>query len=383
MNYRRLAGCRITSKEDKMARRWQAAAVLLVLTLVLILMLACAPKPAPSPTPSPSPSPTPSPSPSPKPEVTISFLAGSLGGLGNALTYGLTDLINKNSDWLRATTVETGGSIENARTLSEEPEKRKTFAYYSTNWSEYQAKIGDPPFTKPYTTGTYIAKFADVLSVMCTRDPSIKTAMDFVGKRVAIGGPGKADSVLMEMVMKYGWGIWDKVNVELLDFEPAKDALIDGVIDVALAGSSVAVPGETADKPKKVVGNPTSNELIDRVKPYVADQDKAALDKAREATGYPIFWVEVPAGTFGPNQTEPVGSHGFTLLWVADQEMDEEVAYEITRIIYEHADQFGEYHAGGKAVTRDSLAAILGTTEADFHPGAVKFYKEHGVKIGG
>jgi TRAP-type uncharacterized transport system substrate-binding protein len=62
--------------------------------------------------------------------------------------------------------------------------------------------------------------------------------------------------------------------------------------------------------------------------------------------------------------------------------MDQEVVYEVCRVIYENSSRFGQVHAVGKGMTKDRLAAIPVFTESDFHPGAVKFYKEHGIKIG-
>ncbi len=61
--------------------------------------------------------------------------------------------------------------------------------------------------------------------------------------------------------------------------------------------------------------------------------------------------------------------------------MPEDIVYEITKTIYENAEKFGSYHAVGKGVTKDNVAT-LSYPEEMFHPGAVRFYREHGIKIG-
>ena len=57
-------------------------------------------------------------------------------------------------------------------------------------------------------------------------------------------------------------------------------------------------------------------------------------------------------------------------------DLDEEVVYNITKTIFENQTDLIAGNAHGREVTLDT--ALQGVT-VDFHPGAVKYYKEKGI----
>jgi hypothetical protein len=318
----------------------------------------------------------------PKAKVTIEMGSSKIGSLGYVLIHATTELINKNSTWLRATFVETTGITENLKILAEEPARRKSFAHYAEVFTKQQAALGDRPFNRPYKTNKIIARMATMLTVIVTLDPKIKTVRDLIGKRISVGPKGISTYWHAYRILQDGYGIWDKVKPEYIGFTQGKDALLNGLIDATIQGSGIRKPGKSPFRPKVVSLTPAGRELKSRKKPYIVSYDKAYIDKARKKSGYPVYWVEIPAGTWGPNQPNPVGGELSNMTWSCDIEMPEEVVYEITRIIYENSAKFGDYHPIGKSITKVAMANVPGVTEADFHPGAVKFYKEHGIKIG-
>lgn len=318
----------------------------------------------------------------PKPTVTIQFGSSKIGSIGYVLTHATTELINKNSPWLRATFVETTGITENLRILAEEPARRKSFAHYAEVFTIHQAALGDKPFRKPYKTNRIIARMVTNLTVIVTLNPNIKTIKDLVGKRLSVGPKGISIYWHAYRILNDGYGVWDDIKTEYLGFTQGKNALINGLIDASIQGNGVARSGPTPDKPKLVIPAPAGKELRERKKPFIVSYDRAVIDRVRKETGYPLYYVELPPGTWGKHQTKPVGGELSVMTWSCDLEMPDEVVYEITRIIYENAAKFKDYHAAGRSINKAELANIAGTTEKDFHPGAVKFYKEHGVKIG-
>ncbi|UCF57437.1 MAG: hypothetical protein JSW15_02920, partial [Deltaproteobacteria bacterium] len=127
---------------------------------------------------------------------------------------------------------------------------------------------------------------------------------------------------------------------------------------------------------------PTLRELMATKEVYffnVPAEDVRVLSKK---SGMPVYPTIVPAGAIGPKQANPIHSYGHSLSWWADKEMDEEIVYEITKTIYEHADKF-EQVAGvqGKFINRKTMPKI-GVPEGLFHPGALKFYRQKGIKVG-
>lgn len=70
------------------------------------------------------------------------------------------------------------------------------------------------------------------------------------------------------------------------------------------------------------------------------------------------------------------------VMWAADERVDEDIIYEVTRILYERAGRgdFAVWHAMGSNLNDEFLPTYLFSEEL-MHPGAVKYYKEQGIKL--
>jgi TRAP transporter TAXI family solute receptor len=300
-----------------------------------------------------------------------SFLFGSSAFV---ICQGIADLINKHSSSLRASSIETKGTITNAMTLARQPEKRKTTLIYTVVEAQQWAKMGEEPFKKPYPSLRAVVNFMKVQDAFVTFDKNIKMFGDLAGKRVAVGGPGTSASRFTLARLKHGWGILDKVKVEYLGFAASKNALIDRRVDAAFAG--VIGVGD------RWVPAPSTVELLSQPKDlYWISDTEEALKRAREKTGWPIFYGVMPAGTLGPKQPKSYRMSLHYVYWGVDAEMGDEVVTEICRIFWEYADQFKNYHKGGAAIKRPTMAKIP-VSRQDFHPAALKFYQSKGIKIG-
>jgi TRAP transporter TAXI family solute receptor len=62
---------------------------------------------------------------------------------------------------------------------------------------------------------------------------------------------------------------------------------------------------------------------------------------------------------------------------VARAEMEEAMAYQITKVIFDNLKDIERAHAKGKELT---LATALTGMSVPLHPGAEKFFKEKGIK---
>jgi TRAP-type uncharacterized transport system substrate-binding protein len=80
-------------------------------------------------------------------------------------------------------------------------------------------------------------------------------------------------------------------------------------------------------------------------------------------------------------QREPFPCSRFANGWFADVGMSDDVVYEVCRIIYENYKEFWPYHVSMKGLHPEYMPK-LAATEAEYHPGAIKFYKEKGLEIG-
>jgi len=309
--------------------------------------------------------------PAPKEQVNIDILTSKAGGAGYVMSFALADIINKTHPWLRMRGIETTGIAENVKTLAAEPEKRPNTVIFANAGAVHQATVGDPPYEVSYDTLRAIALFNPARLFWVTLDPNLKTPRDLVGKKVGLFPSGSPSNVQWQAMVQYGFGVDPKdIDWVFTPLGPGIDALADGRVDATWALASPA--------PLNTPVPPLAKLMAVRDVYFIGFSEEGAK-ASRERTGYPTYVARVPAGTYSPGQQE-LFAHIQLLSWWADVKMDKDVVYEITKTIYENVGKFADYHALGKTMTQTSIAQM--GTEDMFHPGAIKFYKEKGVKIG-
>jgi TRAP-type uncharacterized transport system substrate-binding protein len=57
------------------------------------------------------------------------------------------------------------------------------------------------------------------------------------------------------------------------------------------------------------------------------------------------------------------------------------VVYEVVKTVYENIPAFHDAHANMKVMSPEVMAFLPVSSEDEIHPGALKFYKEHNIKI--
>ena len=305
-------------------------------------------------------------------KVSIQILALRFGTLGYASSFALADLINKRSTWLRATAIETKGTIANARTLAEETLRRKNTVILNSLSVQHMAKNAKPPFRSPYHGLRALSLAYRVAGCLVTLDPNIKTGKDLIGKKVGIGKKGSTSALWPEVILKYGWEVWDKLkSVQYLGYKESYDALRGGTLDAALFNN--VIPGISAPAVKEFIASVPAF--------YTLSVPPEIIDKARRKSGLPIYPASIAARAISQKQKSPYAGFSFTIGWWADKELPDNIAYEIARIIYEDYKMLWGYHAGLKGITHETMALAAGK-EQEFHSGAIKFFNEKGMKVG-
>jgi hypothetical protein len=241
----------------------------------------------------------------------------------------------------------------------------------------YEPEVGYPPFKKPYKGLKDIAVIGFVCNGFVTLDPKIKTVHDLAGKKVGLGTSPSVARVDMPKAAIKKAGV-KKVKYSEHGFVDGVRALSDGLIDALLTGGFMVNAVKIKFGP-----NPAMNQLMSTKKVYFVSFDKAAYEAAKAELPSPHLFTNyafvIPPGGY-KGQTEPYITQGGGITWACDIAMPNEVVYEITRIMAENAGNFKDFHPLGRTITPENMAKM--GSESVVHPGALKYYKEQGIKIG-
>jgi uncharacterized protein len=179
------------------------------------------------------------------------------------------------------------------------------------------------------------------------------------GRRVGAGpARGPAESFLRHALEAAG------IEAQIVSGTPVEmtEGLLSGAMDALWQGAIVPVPALVAvlARAPAVVfgpGEPVSARVVARL-PFLAP-------------------TVLPPGTYA-GQAVPIHSFAAWNFVVANAALPDDIAYAITRAVLSAADPAREMHPSA-AATR---AANAGTNRIlPFHPGAVRFYAEAGVRL--
>ena len=92
---------------------------------------------------------------------------------------------------------------------------------------------------------------------------------------------------------------------------------------------------------------------------------------------YPFYSaVTLPAETYSDLDEDLTGINVGNMQLITHANVDEDIVYNFTKIMYENREQMAERHPAAKAINPKNAIRNTGTP---FHPGAIKYYKEAGI----
>ena len=303
--------------------------------------------------------------------LTIGMIAGPFGTGSFLLCSAVMDIGGKNHPWLRISHSESPGYVFNIKKLDKEPELKETMIVGSGGVLSWMASEGLKPFDKKYPPVKLLGNFYLCVNWLATLDPKIKSGKDLVGKKIALGRTPQVNwAIEPDWIMRHGWGIRDKVEVQYVGPKPAMTALLDGLVDASIIG------GFYEPSSMRFAAAPQTTELLaSGRKVYSIPWGEEAVKKTI-AAGMPITPITLSPNTL-EGQDKPLAVYGDSSGWFASPEFPEELAYEFTKLVINNAAKFAEYGDIGKFISPKGLP--YGGTPETIHPGALRAYKETGI----
>ncbi len=359
-----------------------AAIIIIALIAGYFLFLRPVETPAPTPTPGITPTPTPTPgiTPTPMPTPTPTPAPGKLsiviggGGIGGVFFYyvGAVAAIVSNFTDLSASTVNTAGSVDNLLLIRDKTDLAKGVVYCGLTFTDvaYFAYTGEHEKFKgkPAPITILWASYEGLVHIVTTTDSGIKSVMDLKGKRVSTGPPGSGSEFQAMLILKF-LGIdpaRDFAKWERLGAAEAAAALRDGTLDAyfftgKVIGSVVELSKVLAARGKQVYIVPLSDVVINSF---------TAL--------YPGLAVRgvIPKEWYGAPEDAP--TLNFWALFVCHKDTPAEVAYKITKAVFENLDFLHKAVAAGRDTKLETALMFYGGA-IPYHEGALKYFEERGV----
>ncbi len=303
--------------------------------------------------------------------TTVNLMSAPFGTGSYVLSAALEDLAKKHHDWLRVSHSESPGLVFNIKKIDKEQDLKAKTIISSTIGVNWLAENGKAPFDRQYKGVKLIANYNLISVWLATLDKKLQKPSDFVGKQIALGRATQISwAIQPEMVIRSGWGIADKTNLQHIGTGPSVSALLDGLVDAIVIG------GYLNPKTFEFSLSPQTNELIASGKEINhVSWGLDAIAKTKE-TGIPITEITIPV-TAIDGLKKPIESFTDSVAWCVSSEFPEEIAYEVAKLIIQHCSDFSAYHNLGKLMTPDSLP--FGWGKEQIHPGALKAYREAGI----
>ncbi|RUY26032.1 TAXI family TRAP transporter solute-binding subunit [Mesorhizobium sp. M7A.F.Ca.CA.004.12.1.1] len=287
----------------------------------------------------------------------INVLTGGTSGVYYPLGVALSEIYGKGIEGARTQVQATKASVENLNLL-QQGKGEIAFALGDSvkMAAEGNAEAGFPG--KLDKLRGIAAIYPNYIQIVASQESGIKTLADLKGKSLSVGAPASgtelnARAIFAAAGLKYE----DLGRVEYLPFAESVELIKNRQLDATLqsAGLGVASIRDLATSvPINVVAVPA--------------EDVAKI-------GSPYLSGVLPQGTY-EGQSEDVATAAVGNFLITRADVSDEIAYQMTKLIFDHLDQLAAAHAAAKAIDQ---AKALDGMPVPLHPGAERYYKEKGL----
>ena len=292
----------------------------------------------------------------------ISIATGGMGGVYFVIGGGIASILTKYAG-VEAAAEVTSASVDNCKLIAA---KKSDMAEIMAD-TGYDAYKGIGNFKgRPIPIRTLTFLYPNLMHVVTLEGKGIKKVADLKGKRVSTGSPGSGTEVIALRVLEAGGINHEKdIKKDRLGAGESAGALKDGKIDAYFWDGGVptsSVLDLAASPGVKMVLIPQDDELIGKmVKKYGPMYYKSVIPK-KVYTG---IEHDIPVVVVGN-------------LMVCHQDMDEKLAYNIVKTIFEHLKELAAIH---KEALHINLKDGSGDKAVPYHKGAAKYFKEKGFNV--
>ncbi|WP_417626948.1 TAXI family TRAP transporter solute-binding subunit [Pararhodobacter aggregans] len=293
-------------------------------------------------------------------QTQLSIATGGTGGVYYPMGGGLAEIINNRIDGYSATAEVTGASVENMGLIAT-GDADLAIALADTVEQAYSGTGRFEGQQLPMVRGL-ASMYANMVQIVALDSSGVTSLSDLRGRRVSVGAPGSGTEVNAEQILTANGISYDDIDEQRLNFNETADALANGDIDVGFW--SVGAPTSS-------ILNLATTQSI-HVIPLTEDEMTAAIG------ANPVFARTQLAGGTYTGVDEAVAVVGVPNVLVVSAEMDNDLAYAITKAMF---DNIADLQAVHPAANETTVEFTLSATPVPLHPGAIRYFEEIGATI--
>ena len=296
-------------------------------------------------------------------QTTIAIATGGTGGVYYPLGGGMANVLTKYVPGYAATARVTGGSVDNLKLIGSQ---QSEVALVMVD-AALDALKGEDKFKgQPVEVRTLMVLYPNRMHVVSVEGKGIEKMSDLKGKRVSTGSPGSATEVMAFRVIEAAGLDKDKdMRRERLGVAESTNAIKDGKIDAYfwVGGLPTAAVTDLGASPGVKI------KLVDH---------SEVVDGMNKKYGNLYTMGVIPAKTY-PGQDKDNSISVVQNILVANAKMSDQVAYDIVKTFIEKRDELVAVHGEAKSIALENQ--IQKNSPIPWHPGAVKYLNEKGVKM--
>ena len=276
---------------------------------------------------------------------------------------GLAAALSKYVPGMQATAEVTGGSVDNLKLIGTD----KPYIGFTMADAGLDAFKGEDKFKgNKIPLRTLMVLYPNRMHLVSIEGRGVNKMSDLKGKHISTGSPGSATEVMAFRILEAAGIDKDKdVKRERLGVAESVNAMKDNKIDAFfwVGGLPTASVTDLANTPG------TKIKMIDH---------SEVVAKMNQKYGQLYVEDAIPKSTYKGMETDNKQATVMNLL-VAHANMDEKTAYNIVKTIIERKSDLVAVHKEAENFKLENQKTAA--TPIPFHPGAVKYFTEKGVKL--
>jgi TRAP transporter TAXI family solute receptor len=290
--------------------------------------------------------------------VFINILTGGTSGVYYPIGVGLSQIYSDGIPGSKTSVQATKASVENLNLL--QAGRGELALALGDSVADAKNGVEDAGFKAPLTKLRAIGgAYPNYIQIVASKESGIKTLADLKGKTISVGAPKSGTELNARAIFKAaGLTYEDMGKVQYLPFAESVELIKNRQLDATLQSSGLgmaAIRDLSSVMPLNYIAIPA--EVVAKI-------------------GNPAYQsAMIPANTYD-GQAEAVPTVAITNILVTRADVSDEVAYEMTKLLFDNLTRLGNSHSAAKDIKLESAAKNLPIA---LHPGAERYYKEKGA----